>query len=278
MTTNPVTGYDRMPALPAPGRRAGFGGAVRSEWTKIRSLRSTVWTLGAAMLVTIGISVLGSWGQARSTDETAAQLARTDLVQRSLFGIILGQLIMVVFGALTITSEYSTGMIRTSMTVQPRRMNLLWAKLLMVSTLSFVVGEIISFVSFLINSSFWRAKGVSLSLSTPHALSAVIGGGLFLTGAAVLAFGLGVMLRNTAAVITSGVGLLFVVSILADFLPKTWQNHLDKWLPLNAGDQVWSTMHVPGTDLGQWTGFLVFMLYGIVAVALGVLLFKRRDA
>jgi ABC-2 type transport system permease protein len=278
MTSTTVTGYDRIAALPEPKGRAGFGGALRSEWTKIRSVRSTVWTLGTAILLTVGISVLGNWGRANHSDATAAQLAHEDLIQRSMFGIILGQLVMVVFGALAITSEYSTGMIRTSLSVQPRRMHPFWAKLLVISVLAFVVGEVISFASFLIDSSFWRNKGVPLSLSSPHAMQAVIGGGLYLAGSAILAFGLGAMLRHTAGAITSGVGLLFVLTILANFLPDNWQNHVNKWLPFNSGGQVWATQHVPGSDLGAWTGFGVFMIYGVTAVLFGALLFKKRDA
>ncbi|HZP52660.1 ABC transporter permease subunit [Actinocrinis sp.] len=277
MTTN-TSALGGLTALPPASGRAGFGGALRSEWTKIRSVRSTMWTLGSATVVTIGISVLGNWGRANHGDATAAQLAHEDLTQRSLFGIILGQLIMVVFGAMAITSEYSTGMIRTSLTAQPRRASVFWSKLLVVSAVAFVVGEVISFVSFLIDSSFWRAKGVDLTLSSPHAMQAVVGGGLYLAGSAILAFGLGAILRHTAGAITSGVGLLFVLTILVNFLPQSWQNHLDKWLPFNSGGQVWSTQHVPGTDLGAWTGFGVFLIYGIVAVALGGYVFRTRDA
>jgi ABC-2 type transport system permease protein len=278
MASSTITGYDRVSALPAPKGRAGFGGALRSEWTKIRSVRSTIWTLGTAIVLTVGISVLGNWGRANHSDATVAQLAHEDLIQRSMFGIILGQLVMVVFGALAITSEYSTGMVRTSLSVQPRRGNLFWAKLLVITALAFVVGEIISFASFLIDSSFWRNKGIALSLSSPHAMQAVIGGGLYLAGSAVLAFGLGAMLRHTAGAITAGVGLLFVITILASFLPDNWQHDVNKWLPFNAGGQVWATQHVPGNDLSAWTGFLVFAVYGVVAVVLGGLLFKKRDA
>jgi ABC-type transport system involved in multi-copper enzyme maturation permease subunit len=276
--TTSTSALGRLTALPAPSGKAGFTGALRSEWTKIRSVRSTMWTLGSAILVTVGISVLGNWGQANHTDLTAAQLAQKDLIQRTLFGIILGQLIMVVFGAMAITSEYSTGMIRTSLTAQPRRRSVFWAKLLVVTAVAFVVGEVISFASFLIDSGFWRAKGVSLTLSSPHAMQAVVGGGLYLAGSAVLAFGLGAILRHTAGAITSGVGLLFVITILTNFLPENWQNHLDKWLPFNSGGQVWSTQHVAGTDLGAWTGFGVFMIYGAVAVLLGAWIFRKRDA
>ena len=274
-TTTPALGLSTLP--PATGR-AGFGGALRSEWTKIRSVRSTMWTLGSAMVITIGISVLGNWGRANGDHANAASLAHEDLTQRSMFGIILGQLIMVVFGALAITGEYSTGMVRTALTAQPRRVPVFWAKLLVVAAVSLEIGEIISFASFLIDSSFWRGKGVQLDLSSPHALQAVIGGGLYLAGSAILAFGLGAILRHTAGAITSGVGLLFVLTILVNFLPQSWQDHLNKWLPFDAGGQVWSTQHVRGTDLGAWTGFGVFMIYGAVAVLLGAYLFRKRDA
>jgi ABC-2 type transport system permease protein len=276
--TTSTSALGRLSALPPATGRAGFGGALRSEWTKIRSVRSTMWTLGSAIVVTVGISVLGNWGRANHGDASTAALLKEDLTQRSLFGIILGQLIMVVFGAMAITSEYSTGMVRTSLTAQPRRAPVFWSKLLVVTAVAFVVGEIISFASFLIDSSFWRGKGIPLSLSTPHAMQAVVGGGLYLAGSAVLAFGLGAILRHTAGAITSGVGLLFVLTILTSFLPNSWQDHFNKWLPFNSGGQVWATQHVRGTDLSAWTGFGVFMIYGAVAVLIGMWVFRKRDA
>ncbi|MGH3417606.1 MAG: ABC transporter permease subunit [Actinocrinis sp.] len=277
MTTS-TSALGGLTALPAPTGRAGFGGALRSEWTKVRSVRSSIWTLGSAIVITIAFSVLGNWGRAHGSHASLASLAREDLTQRSMFGIIFGQLIMVVFGALAITGEYSTGMIRTALTAQPRRVPVFWSKLLVVSAVGFVVGEIISFASFLIDSSFWRGKGIALSLSSPHAMQAVIGGGLYLAGSAVLAFGLGAIMRHTAAAITTGVGMLFVLTILAQFLPDNWQHHFDKWLPFNSGGQVWATQHVRGADLGPWTGFGVFMIYGVVSVAIGAWVFHKRDA
>jgi hypothetical protein len=270
-----TTILERISTLPPATGRAGFRGTLRSEWTKIRSVRSTVWTLSSAVVITVGISVLGNWGRSQHGGPPPADV---DLTQRSLFGIILGQLIMVVFGALAITGEYSTGMIRTALAAQPRRAPVFLAKLLVVTGVAFVVGEVISFAAFLIDSAIWRSKGVPLDLGSPHALQAVIGGGLYLAGSAVLAFGLGAVLRHTAGAITSGVGLLFVVTILVNFLPDNWQSHLDKWLPFNSGGQVWSTQHAPGKDLGPWTGFGVFMIYSAVAVVLGAILFRERDA
>ena len=273
----PFAGLTPLP--PAAGR-AGFGGTLRSEWTKIRSVKSTMWTLSAAIVISVGISTLGNWGQASHTTDSAARLATLDLTSRSMFGIVLGQLVMVVFGALAITGEYSTGMIRTSLAAQPRRLQVFFAKLVIVTLTAFVVGEVISFASFLIGTHFWATKGVSLSLGTHGALQAVIGGGLYLDGAALLAFGIGAALRHTAGTITLGVFLLFVVTIIVNFMPNSWQVDVDKYLPANAGSQVWSTQHTAdvGTAFGAWAGFAVYLGYAAVALLAGLWVFKRRDA
>jgi len=145
---------------------------------------------------------------------------------------------------------------------------------------AFVAGEIISFASFLIGAHFWAAKGVTLSLSTHGALQAVIGGGLYLDGAALLAFGIGAAVRHTAGTITTGVFLLFVVTIIVNFMPDSWQADIDKWLPANAGSQVWATQHTAdvGTAFGAWAGFAVYIGYAVIALIVGLWVFKRRDA
>jgi hypothetical protein len=145
---------------------------------------------------------------------------------------------------------------------------------------AFVAGEIISFASFLIGAHFWAAKGVTLSLGTHGALQAVIGGGLYLDGAALLAFGIGAALRNTPGTITVGVALLFVVNIMTTFMPNSWQSDIDKWLPYNAGSQVWATQHTAdiGTSFGAWAGFGVYSGYAVIALLAGLWVFKRRDA
>lgn len=280
MTTVNDTVFAGLTPLPEATGRAGFGGALRSEWTKIRSVKSTVWTLTAAVVIGVGISVLFSWGEASHSKESAAELAQRDLVQHSMFGIMLGQLVMVVFGALAVTTEYSTGMIRTSLAAQPRRLSVLFAKLAVVTLVSFVVGEVISFASFFIGNHFWATRGVTVGLGTHGALQAVIGGGLYLAGAALLAFGIGTALRHTAGTITLGVALLFVINIMANFMPSSWQNDIDKWLPANAGSQVWATQHTAdtGTAFGAWSGFAVYMGYAVIALIVGLWVFKRRDA
>jgi ABC-2 type transport system permease protein len=266
------------PALPsASSGRAGFGGALRSEFTKIRSVRSTYWTLIALVVVTIGIGTLACVG---AVSRGADHGPLFDATQRSLAGLILGQLIIVVLGALTVTSEYSTGMIRTSLTVQPRRGTLLAAKGVVFFLVSFITGLVASFVSFFVGQAILSSKHLGVSLGDPNVLRAVIGGALFLAVCGMLAFGLGTLLRHTAGAITASIGLLFVLFVLINFLPANWQDHVDKWIPFNAGSQIWSTIPVQGNPpmFSPWTGFAVFTGYAVIAIVAGAVAFRKRDA
>jgi ABC-2 type transport system permease protein len=263
-------------ALPAPAGQAGFGGALRSEFTKIRSVRSTYWTLLTLVIVTVGIGTLTCLG---AVSRGADHGPNFDPAFRSLVGLYLGQLIIAVLGALTITSEYATGMIRTSLAVQPRRGTLFAAKAVVFAVVSLVTGLVASFASFFIGQAILSSKHLNTTLSQPHVLRAVIGGGLFLAVCGLLSFGLGAVLRHTAAAITASIGLLFVILILSNFLPQTWQVHVDKWIPFNAGSQIWSTVTDPTAHLfSAWTGFGVFAGYAAIAIAAGLVLFRKRDA
>jgi ABC-2 type transport system permease protein len=266
------------PALRSAGSgRAGFGGALRSEFTKIRSVRSTYWTLIALVVVTIGIGALACVG---AVSRGADHGPLFDATQRSLAGLILGQLIIVVLGALTVTSEYSTGMIRTSLTVQPRRGTVLAAKGVVFTLVTLVTGLIASFASFFIGQAILSSKHLGVSLGDPNVLRAVIGGGLFLAVCGMLAFGLGTLLRHTAGAITASIGLLFVLFVLINFLPSNWQDHVDKWIPFNAGSQIWTTINPGGNPpmFSPWTGFAVFTGYAVIAIIAGAVAFQKRDA
>ena len=262
---------------PAATGRAGFGGALRSEFTKIRSVRSTYWTLLALVVVTIGMGTLACVGAVARTAEVRGP--GFDATFRSLVGLIIGQLIIAALGALTITSEYSTGMIHTSLTVQPRRGIVFAAKGVVFAAVSLVTGLVASFASFFIGQAILSSQHLNTSLSQPQVLRAVIGAGLFLAVSGLLAFGLGAALRHTAAAITAAIALLFVVTILVNFLPQSWQVHVDKWIPFDAGSQIWSTVNPPGQHmLSAWTGFGVFAAYAVIAIVAGAILFRTRDA
>jgi len=270
--------------LPAARGRAGFGGAVRSELTKIRSVRSTYWSLIALVVVTIGIGALFAFGKAQNFSQmppfAQAHARAQDISQataQSLFGLILGQLVIAVLGALTITSEYSTGMMRTSLTVMPRRGVSLAAKAVVFGTIALVVGLITSFVSYFVGQAILSTQHINSSIGQPGVLRAVIGGGLFLAVCGLLSFGLGAILRHTAGAITASIGLLFVLFILSGFLPYNWAVHIDKWIPFNAGGAIWENQS--GTAMfSPWAGFAVFCGYAAIALVAGLLLFRKRDA
>jgi len=281
--------------LPQALGRSGFSGALRSEWTKIRSVRSTIYTLLATAVVTIGISVLFAWGQSGHASES--DLRDFDPVRGSMFGIIFGQLVIVVIGAMTLSSEYTTGMIRTSLTSMPRRGVVFGAKLLVFTVVALVTGLFCSFTSFFIGQAFCAnmhvhdfRDGVERSVATvdmhatlsqPHVLQGVVGGGLYLAVSALLAFGLAALLRHTAGAITAAIGVLFVTFIMAQFLPHDWATKVDKWVPFFAGSQIWGIRKLGDNDipmLSAWAGFGVFTAYAAVAIIIGAILFRKRDA
>jgi ABC-2 type transport system permease protein len=264
-------------ALPPAAGRAGFIGAMRSEFTKIRSVRSTYWTLLTLVVVTIGIGALASWGAATHSSELGTDF---DPTRQSLFGLILGQLIIVVLGSLTITSEYGTGMIRTSLTAMPRRGTTVAAKAVVFGVVALMTGLVASFGSFFLGQALMSGKHINATLGQPDVLRAVIGGALFLTVCGLLAFGLGLLLRHTAAAISAAAALLFVLFVLVNFLPQSWQNDVNKWLPFNAGDQIWRVSAAAPSEhmFAPWTGFGIFAGYAAIAIISGLILFRRRDA
>jgi len=277
MATTQIAPAARQRLLPPETGRAGFGDALRSEFTKIKSTRSTYWTLLALVVVCAGIGALACYAAASHASQV--DRATFDATQQSLSGLYVGQLIMAVLGALTITSEYTTGMIRTTLAVQPRRGVVFAAKAAVFAVVSLVTGLVTCFASFFLGQALLSGHHLSVTLGDPNVLRAVIGGGLFLAACGMLAYGLGAILRHTAAAITAAVGLLFVLSALVTFLPHTWQNHVDKWMPAIAGSQIWTTKASTGAHLfSAWPGFAVLAGYAVVAIIAGLVCFRTRDA
>jgi ABC-2 type transport system permease protein len=291
-------------ASEAPGR-AGIVGTVRSEFTKLRSVRSTYWTLFALIVVSVGIGALICWGQterlvalsqghtlrgvtlpARAAANLRAHRAATirrNAVAFSLFGLLIGQLIIVVLGSLTITAEYSTGMIRTSLTSMPRRTTVYAAKGLVFGVVALVIGLITSFLAFYVGQAILSSQNVGVSIGAHAVLAQVIGGGLFLAACGLLSFGIGALLRHTAGAIATGIGLMFVVTILSNFLPSPpsgWFGaaDIDKWIPFFAGAHLWQNQMVGTNPFSPWVGFAVFCAYTAAAIIGGLTLFLRRDA
>jgi len=277
MTTTQMAQAPRQRLLPPETGRASFADALRSEFTKILSTRSTYWTLLALIVVCIGIGALASAGTASHPNGISA--AQFDSTQQSLAGLYVGQLVIAALGALTITSEYSTGMIRTSLAVQPRRGVVFAAKGVVFAAVTLIVGLITSFGSFFVGQAILSGAHLSATLGQPNVLRAVIGGALFLTACGMLAYGLGAVLRHTAAAISAAIGLLFVLTVLVQFLPQSWQDSVDRWMPALAGSQIWTTK-VTGEahQFPAWGGFAVLAGWAAVAIIAGLVLFRTRDA
>jgi ABC-type transport system involved in multi-copper enzyme maturation permease subunit len=262
--------------LPRTAGRVTFAGALRSEFTKIRSVRSTYWTLLAMFAVVVGFGALASAGAAHGPHGPYF-----DPTRQSLAGLYIGQLIIGVLGVLVISSEYSTGMIRTTLTTNPHRGVMIAAKGVVFTVVALITSLVTSFAAFFVGQALMSSDHISTTIGSPNVLRAVIGGALFLTACGVLAFGLGLLIRHTAGGIGAVTGLLFVVTILVNFLPQSWQNHVDKWVPALAGGQLWMTgPQPPGSTpmFGPWTSFAILCGYAAIAVAAAVILFLRRDA
>jgi ABC-2 type transport system permease protein len=284
-----------------PSGRAGFIGTVRSEFTKIRSVRSTYWTLLALVLACVGIGALFSWGQTQrllrfeqgttprggkvpaGIAQTVAHEIHAQAASISLFGLLFGQLIIIVLGALAITSEYSTGMIRTSLSAMPRRGTVFAAKGVVFGFVALAVGLVTSILAFFVGQAILSSQHVNTTLGAPDVLRTVIGGGLFLAVCGLLSFGIGAILRHTAGVIAAGISLMLVLWILSQFLPgppSGWfgQEDIDKWIPFNAGSAIWENQANGLHPFSPWIGFAVFCCYAAAAIIGGLIVFLRRDA
>ena len=276
-----MTEQARPPVLPPPSGRAGFGGTLRSEFTKIRSVRSTYWTLLVLLVVSVGIGAAISAGTAANWSHTSpADRATFDATQASIAGLFyLGQLVIVVLGALVCTSEYSTGMIRTSLTAMPRRITMYAAKAVVFAVIALVVTLVAAFVAFFLGQSLLSSTHESVTLSGPNVLRAVIGSALYVTLCGLLAFAAGSIMRHTAAAITSVIGLLFVIPILVQLLPSSWRDDIVRWLPDSAGTAISTTISGQNPHLfSPWPEFAVFTVYTAAVLIIGAILFRKRDA
>ena len=264
-----------IPRLPHTGRVTQWR-VFRSEWTKLRSVRSTRWSLLAAVASTIGIAALACavvshhWPQLSPQD-------RRDFhpLEPNLAGVQVAQLALGVLGVLVITAEYSTGMIRASMTAVPRRLPVLWGKAVVYGlvTLALTIPSVL--IAFVIGESIFSGRHIDVGLTDPHVARAVIGAALYLTVVGLFGLGLGAIVRNTAGGIATFAGLMFVLPPLMNVLPTSWNNAASPYLPLQAGEAIMST--TPGNHLAPWTGLGVLCGYTALAFALAAVLLVRRD-
>lgn len=255
------------------GPRPGLGSVVRSEWTKLWSVRSTLWTLLALLAVTLGFSAL-ICGVTSSSEVSDPDF---DATAQSLVGLFFGQVAAVVIGVLCVTSEYSKGGIRLTLTAVPNRVRLVIAKAIVVAAVTLLAGLVACFASFFLGQSLLSSLDASVSLGDPDVLRAVVGGGLYLMASGLFGFALGLVLRQSAGAITGGLVLLYVAPPLIGLIPGSLGENLSEYFTSNAGQSVLFVVPVEDT-LGAWAGYGVFTLWWLVPVAVGTALMVRRDA
>jgi ABC-2 type transport system permease protein len=255
----------------------GFANLLTSEWTKLRSVRSTYVTALTAALATVAIAALLCLRYVSEYAQLGPDDRQGDLTNFSLSGVYIAQIALGALGVLVISGEYGTGMIRATFTAVPQRRPLLAAKGLVLAAVTAVLGEIMSFSAFGIGQGILSGKHLGVALGDPGVLRAVTGAGLYLAATALLGFGLGALIRHTAGALSAFFGLLYASTALTDLLPTAWRNRAINYMPVNAGSQVMTVTHTPGS-LGAWTGLGVFTCYAAVTITAAVMLVKHRDA
>jgi ABC-type transport system involved in multi-copper enzyme maturation permease subunit len=252
--------------------------AIASEWTKLRSLRSTVYSLFATVAITVGLGALVSWAFVHRFDRLGtAERATFDATTHSLRGVLLAQLAIGVLGVLIISAEYTTGLIRPTFTTMPQRRTVLAAKAIVFGGVSLVVATISCFVAFAIGQTILSSKHLDVALSDPGVFRAVCGAAAYLVFIGLLGLGLGTLLRRTAGAIATLFGLILVLPLLAQALPSPWNTDVSKVLPGEAGIALFTVR--PDSDfLSPGRGALVCLIWLVATYALATVLLTRRDA
>ena len=266
-----------LPRLDRVGRVSQWRVAV-SEWTKLRSLRSTRWSFLVAVVLGIGFPVLFATVLAhRWSHLTPRQQANRDPLDIALAGVNVSQLAIGVLGVLVITGEYSTGMIRSTIVAVPKRLPVLWAKAGVFAVVSFLLMLPTVLIAFFGSQAILRNHHIlEISFSHPGVARTVIGGAVYLMLVGVFALGLGAIVRNTAGGIALFAAIMFVIPPLLNILPSDWYNAINPYLPSTAGDAIFSLTH--GSDtLAPWPGFALFAGYTVLSLAIAAVLLVRRD-
>ncbi|MCU1494374.1 MAG: putative transporter transrane protein [Acidimicrobiaceae bacterium] len=264
--TTPRTGHYHM------------SGLLRSEWTKLRTVRSTMWTLGMTIVLGIGLSAI-------ATAETTSHWSTTSLASRagfdptneSLIGVAFVQLIVAILGVLVMSDEYGTGTIRSTLAAAPRRPKVLVAKATVFGVVALVVSEVVSFVAFFLGQALLKSPTPHTSLGSPGALRAVVGAGLYLCVLGLFSLGLATIIRHTAGAISAVVASLLVLPLVAAALPSSIGDQVRKFLPANIGNSL-TSLHSGAHQFAPWTGFALLCVYAAAALLIGGILFVRRDA
>ncbi|HTW21492.1 MAG TPA: ABC transporter permease [Mycobacteriales bacterium] len=255
-----------------------FRDSLASEWTKLRSVRSTYWSILIAIVLGVGLSAAIAGATEHAYPQmSASDRATFDPTSTSTAGLFFAQLALGVLAVLAVSSEYSTGTIRTTVAATPQRGYVVAAKAFVLAVLSFVVATAIGFIAFFIGQAIFTGHNLNVTLSQPGVLRAVLGVGLYMAGLALLAIGLALIVRHTAGAITVLVGIVFLLPVVLGALPRSWHHNLVRFLPANAGGSITQVIYDHYTNLAPWAGFGVFLLWVALFIGVGWYLLRTRD-
>jgi len=255
-----------------------LGSVIRSEWIKFRTVRSTLTGVFVMFILTIGLGALIAWAtKSHWNTVSAAQQVTFDPVSTSLIGVVFSQFAIGVIGTLLITSEYASGLIRTTLGAVPKRLMLVSGKLVVLITSMLVVTEVACFAAFFVGQSIFSGVVPTASLSSASVMRAVIFAGLYLTILSVVSFSLGLIVRHSAATIGIFVTIVLILPLISLAIPESWRVHILKFEPSELGSAMTSVV-TPSGDFSASKSLILLGIYAIVVLGAGTFLFRRRDA
>jgi ABC-2 type transport system permease protein len=259
--------------------RYGFTNLARMEWIKLRSLRSTGWGAGMLAAAMIGFAILvlavtsGHWQHMSAADK-----ASFDPTNQGFTGLVLGQLIIAVLGVLTITSEFSSGLVRATFAAAPRRPLVLAAKAAVFGGAALVAGEVLAFISFFAGEAMLHGGAPHVTLATPGVLRAVVMAGAYVCLSGLFGLGLGAIIRHSAGAIAAAVGVIFALPLLLLPLPESMRNSIVKFLPEQIAASSITAVKPEAHALSPWLGLGMLCVYAAVLLGAGAFLLAKRDA
>ncbi|MHB8244151.1 MAG: ABC transporter permease [Acidimicrobiales bacterium] len=282
--SSPASERGSLEARTLPPGRYGLLQTLRSEWTKLRTVRSTVWTLVATVLAVVGIgAVATAVTAARWRSGGIADHLGFDPTARSLAGLFLGQISIGVLGILVMSAEYSSGTIRSTFAATPNRSLVLVSKAAVFGLVALVTSEILTFAAFILGQQLLKGSTPYATLGQPGVLRAVVGAGLVLTAVGLFALGIATIIRHTAGAIAAYVGTMLVLPLIIQAFPVSVQRDVIKYLPLVIAENMTATHSTLATFGGAvlfspWMGFLILCCYCVAVLVIGGILLTRRDA
>lgn len=265
----------RAAARPAGDVRVTFPRLVRSEWIKLWTVRSTWWVVPITVIALAGIAWMIAYFGTQEMEQNGGDVGPFT-AGALVGGIQLAQLAICVLAVLTITGEYSTGMIRSTLTAAPTRTPALLAKGLVVVAVAFVTGIVGTIVSWAITYPV-LGEAYRLDLADGVNQRILVGAPLYLAAIALLAFAIGAMLRHSAGALATVLGLLLVVESVFAMVPWAFFEKVSPYLPMSAGTQLVQNGG-PDAVLSPWEGYGVLVAWGVAALVAALVLVRRRDA